>query len=183
MHVSKVARVGPGSDGQGMRPSSRSLAPGDMIALAQLLDLMDSPDNWVAGLAVREIEARGLRAPPCKPADHVAPAEMRMNRGGAMPDPCKLCGVDMDKWGRMHTCNPRQQVSVERLANNNRGDVANADSVANDMANTSATTLGRNRASPTYRYRNPDKRRTYMADYMRTYRKRVTEKNTATTPA
>ena len=50
----------------------------DAIALAQLLDLVDHQDDWVVGLAVAEIEARGCTAPPCKPATDVAPAEMTM---------------------------------------------------------------------------------------------------------
>ena len=56
-----------------------SRRPNDKLALAILLDLIDSPDDWVVGLAVMEIEARGCRAPPCKPAtDDVAPVEMTM---------------------------------------------------------------------------------------------------------
>jgi hypothetical protein len=45
------------------------------------------------------------------------------------------------------------------------------------MAN-EAKMPGRNRSSSTYRYRNPDTRRDYMAAYMRTYRKRANEKAT-----
>jgi hypothetical protein len=44
------------------------------------------------------------------------------------------------------------------------------------MANASTKAPGLNRANPTYRYRNPTKRRHYMATYMRTYRKRATVK-------
>jgi len=52
----------------------------DKLAMAILLDLIDSPDAWTVGLAVAEIEARGCRAPPCKPAtDHVAPVEATMH--------------------------------------------------------------------------------------------------------
>lgn len=79
------------------------------------------------------------------------------------PDPCPLCGKNRAVVGRMHHCVPSQ---AARLI-----DVANADSMANDMANDTSTP-GRKRSSPTYRYRNPDKRRDYMAAYMRTYRKR-----------
>jgi hypothetical protein len=79
---------------------------------------------------------------------------------------CKQCGVDMDKWGRMHVCRPRPTaVSAEHLANSS--DVANAASMANDGL---ANAPGRNRASSTYRYRNPDKRRTYQRDLMRKLR-------------
>lgn len=50
------------------------------LSLAILLDLIDSPDNWIAGLAVMEIERRGCRAPPCRPAtDRVAPVEATMH--------------------------------------------------------------------------------------------------------
>jgi hypothetical protein len=77
-------------------------------------------------------------------------------------DPCPRCGVDMKVWGRMHTCRPRSTA----VANNSIGDVANADGMANSVAN-EPRAPGRNRASPTYRYRNPDKRRACQRDLMR----------------
>jgi hypothetical protein len=51
-------------------------------------------------------------------------------------------------------------------------DVANSTISKSDMANTmanasSGNTPGRNRASTTYRYRNPTKRRLYQRDLMR----------------
>lgn len=92
-------------------------------------------------------------------------------------DPCPRCGVDMSVWGRMHTCRPRSapvaSASADDLANNSVSDVANAESMANDMAN-EPKAPGRNRASSTYRFRNPDKRRLYMRDLMR--RRRATGK-------
>jgi hypothetical protein len=76
MRANEIARDGPEVDGFRAKPRSPRLAPGDPLALAQLLDLLDSPDNWTVGLAVMEIEARGCRAPPCRPAiDHVVPVE------------------------------------------------------------------------------------------------------------
>jgi hypothetical protein len=88
-----------------------------------------------------------------------------------VPDPCPLCGVDVSIWGRLHTCRPRSAATTparaDHLANTSNPDMANADSMANDTP-----APGRNRASPTYRYRNPDKRRLYMRDLMR--RKRAT---------
>jgi hypothetical protein len=53
--------------------------------------------------------------------------------------------------------------------------LANVIHMANSsMANEPPKAPGLNRASPTYKYRNPTKRRAYMTDYMRAYRKRVT---------
>jgi hypothetical protein len=47
-------------------------------------------------------------------------------------------------------------------------DVANAHQLANvSMPSMANETPGRNRASTTYRYRNPDKRRLYQRDLMR----------------
>jgi hypothetical protein len=66
----------------------------------------------------------------------------------------------MEVWGRMHTCRPQSAASAEPLANSASRDMANAD----DMAN---TVPGLNRASTTYRYRNPSKRRLYQRDLMR----------------
>ena len=54
------------------------------------------------------------------------------------------------------------------------GDMANTSRVANELANSMANHManeprapGRNRASSTYRFRNPDKRRPYQRDLMR----------------
>jgi hypothetical protein len=90
------------------------------------------------------------------------------------PDLCPRCGIDMSIWGRMHTCRPQATATGGHLANSSNSEVANADCMANSMANEPAKAPGLNRASPTYKYRNPTKRRAYMANYMRTYRKRST---------
>lgn len=79
MRAHRIARSGPDDDGSRVGCLRSASDPGerrnhDKLALAILLDLIDHPDNWTVGLAVIEIEARGYRAPPCKPAtDHVAP--------------------------------------------------------------------------------------------------------------
>jgi hypothetical protein len=76
------------------------------------------------------------------------------------PDPCPLCGANRNVVGKVHRCLPLQIVAEPTST-----DVANLPSMANEhLAN---NTPGRNRASTTYRYRNPDKRRTYMRDLMR----------------
>lgn len=75
------------------------------------------------------------------------------------PNPCPLCGVDMSVWGRMHTCRPPSTADTSASAEH----VANAGSVIEHLANRP----GRNRASTTYRYRNPTKRRLYMRNLMR----------------
>jgi hypothetical protein len=51
-------------------------------------------------------------------------------------------------------------------------ETSNASRLANKLANATGSNLandtpGRNRASTTYRYRNPDKRRLYQRDLMR----------------
>lgn len=84
--------------------------------------------------------------------------------------PCTICRST--RWcGRQCKNAPRTSVTH---------DMANVSQMHEDhMANSSAKPLGLNRASPTYRYRNPTKRRAYMADYMRAYRKRATVRATA----
>jgi hypothetical protein len=62
--------------------------------------------------------------------------------------PCKDCGLDLDLVGKSHRCIPR---------------VANTVAVTDDVANTVAN------ATSTYRYRDVERRRAYMRDYMRRY--------------
>jgi hypothetical protein len=88
-----------------------------------------------------------------------------------------ICGRT-ERLGRIHNClhpiGPRWGDAPPPVTR--ASDLANADPsnrVANDMANAS-TKPGLNRSSPTYRYRNPEKRRDYMSAYMRAYRKRAT---------
>lgn len=79
------------------------------------------------------------------------------------PEPCHICGANLNVVGTRHRCVPRQ------------ANVANADHVANGMANNRTADVangpskpaGLNRASTTYRYRSPDKRRLYMRNLMR----------------
>ena len=103
--------------------------------------------------------------------------------------PCSRCGVDIETWGRMHVCRPRVDPEPAAKATDTPtpGSPTNpavANKVANDDVANSAhmanqeRSPGRNRSSSTYRYRHPDKRRDYMAAYMRTYRKRANEKAT-----
>jgi hypothetical protein len=101
------------------------------------------------------------------------------------PDICLACGGNLALIGRMHRCIP-QHVAVpepmlplptpaERyVANKPISHLANTEGVANGLANTSLDTHGRNRASTTYRYRNPDRRRAYQRNLMR--RRRATGK-------
>ena len=81
--------------------------------------------------------------------------------------PCTICSST--RWcGRQCKNAPNDKASVTH-------DVANVSQTHEDhMANASAKAAGRNRASPTYRYRNPNKRREYMAAYMR--QRRATER-------
>ncbi len=98
-----------------------------------------------------------------------------------------ICGRSDAIGGRTHTCRhpdgPRWSDAKPNKATKpatvtHVSDMANRDAhdlgVANGMANRSAKLAGLNRASPTYRYRNPTKRRIYMRDYMR--KVRATEK-------
>jgi hypothetical protein len=87
------------------------------------------------------------------------------------PTICPGCGGNLSLIGRVHRCVPRHVTVPEPMlplpAPPDRH-VANVSHVANSgMANTAASTPGRKRSSPTYRYRNPDKRRTYQRDLMR----------------
>jgi hypothetical protein len=59
---------------------------------------------------------------------------------------CKECGLDLDLVGRSHRCVPR---------------VANATQAAADVANAMAN------RTRTYRYRDVEKRRAYMREFMR----------------
>lgn len=88
------------------------------------------------------------------------------------PDPCPKCGANRNLVGYRHNCVPAAPAlaSAEHLANQTSNDTR----LANTLANTSAKAPGRNRTSPTYRYRNPTKRRLYMRDLMR--RKRAAER-------
>jgi hypothetical protein len=94
-----------------------------------------------------------------------------------------ICGRSDAIGGRTHTCRhpdgPRwssvnqHAAKPETVAN----ETGSASRLANDPANINGSKLandapGRNRASTTYRYRNPDKRRLYMRDLMR--RRRAT---------
>lgn len=59
---------------------------------------------------------------------------------------CEVCGANLEIVGRRHRCVPMANIP---------GDVANSDeNMANSVANT-------------YRYRDPEKRRAYMREYMR----------------
>jgi hypothetical protein len=69
----------------------------------------------------------------------------------------------------MHRCVPSQVSCQVDVANSPTSE----NQLANALANNDTPAPGRNRCSTTYRYRNPDKRRTYMAAYMRAYRKRT----------
>jgi hypothetical protein len=104
---------------------------------------------------------------------------------------CQACGAStalVDKTTHQRNCragpvtwtsnNPHKPSAAEPPPPA-QSDMAN-DGMANviHMAN-EGNTPGRNRASPTYRYRNPDKRRAYMAAYMRTYRKRADQARAA----
>jgi hypothetical protein len=86
---------------------------------------------------------------------------------------CSDCGLDMELVGTRHRCPPHLVAALQARQTHVANDVANANAMANSMAN-EPRTPGLNRASPTYRYRNPTKRRHYMATYMRAYRKRAT---------
>jgi len=78
------------------------------------------------------------------------------------PDLCSLCGAIRNVEGRVHRCLPLQIAPTASP----KADVANE--LANDANDRLANnTPGRNRASTTYRFRNPDKRRLYMRDLMR----------------
>ena len=94
-----------------------------------------------------------------------------------------ICGRSDAIGGRVHTCRhlegpkwsdakPTKATKPATVAH--VSDMANTNHVANviHMANTSVKPAGLNRTSPTYRYRNPTKRRLYMRDLMR--RKRAT---------
>jgi hypothetical protein len=89
---------------------------------------------------------------------------------------CADCGLNTDFVGIRHRCQPHlvAALKAQRQAQAASTDVANSPtserSMANDMANKSARAPGLNRASPTYRYRNPTKRRLYMRDLMRKVR-------------
>jgi hypothetical protein len=88
-------------------------------------------------------------------------------------DPCPHCGLNRLLVGYRHNCPPHL---VAALKAQRQAQAASTD-LANDMANdlsepathlaNNAKAPGRNRASPTYRYRNPDKRRIYQRDLMR----------------
>lgn len=90
------------------------------------------------------------------------------------PDPCPLCGANINLVGRAHNCTQRIAAAPLGCVANN--DVANAAADVVNMANASKAP-GRNRASLTYRYRNPDTRRLYMRDLMR--RKRAAQRKRA----
>jgi hypothetical protein len=87
------------------------------------------------------------------------------------PNPCLLCGANLNVVGKVHRCVPLQIGTAPTnidVANEKTSDLANASSMANDANDRLANeTPGRNRASSTYRYRNPDKRRLYMRVLMR----------------
>jgi hypothetical protein len=99
------------------------------------------------------------------------------------PPKCPICGshhhlrephVFSEERPQQTAAEPKPAASL-RMANDVANDVANVTHVANSsMANEPAKAAGLNRASPTYKYRNPTQRRAYMADYMRAYRKRST---------
>jgi hypothetical protein len=67
-----------------------------------------------------------------------------------LSESCPRCGANLALVGRAHRCVPARP----------------RDSLAEGMANVSQP------KSATYRYRDPDARRAYMADYMRSYRAR-----------
>jgi hypothetical protein len=71
---------------------------------------------------------------------------------------CPHCGANLALVGATHRC-------IQRVANT----MANASSVANDMANKVRPRAG----VSTYRYRDADARRGYMRDYMRQYRRKI----------
>jgi hypothetical protein len=60
--------------------------------------------------------------------------------------PCKDCGLDLDLVGKSHRCIPRK---------------------ANTLANAPVVTNGVTNNTATYRYRDADKWRAYMREYMR----------------
>jgi len=81
--------------------------------------------------------------------------------------PCKLCGVDMDTWGKLHNCRP-PAVSPPAV----KADVAPSVTHNTDMANSKLANASRvaNAGSATYRYRDIEKRRTYQREVMRKVR-------------
>ncbi len=67
--------------------------------------------------------------------------------------PCTLCGLDLDLVGKTHRC-------VPRVANNPPPVVVNVANAVEPMANTKPDVAN------TYRYRDVEKRRSYMRTYM-----------------
>lgn len=78
-----------------------------------------------------------------------------------MSDNCPKCGSNLALVGRTHRCVANEVANEPDVANVPTKNVANAEV---DVANTSD--------AKTYRYRDPEKRRTYMKTYMKKRREK-----------
>ena len=96
-----------------------------------------------------------------------------------MANNCSVCGVDMERWGRLHICRPRCDVAqpVERRAVN--ADVAGSSPAVAAKSPTGAIAAIVRTVPGTYQYRDPEKRRAYQRDYMRKKRGKATKADQA----
>jgi hypothetical protein len=86
------------------------------------------------------------------------------NKDVTNTDPCPICGVDTIKWGKLHICRPR--LGLERDQEQKPQKQAQADPPPPSDHKAPEEVVKPVQAKGSYRYRDPEKWRAYMREYM-----------------
>lgn len=84
-----------------------------------------------------------------------------------MANRCPICDVNMDTMGRMHNCRPKKVFNHDAKVSEEKSDLGKDDAEA--ASDTGGEAIAGDAAghTSTYRYRDKEKHRKYMKEYMR----------------